>query len=703
MDYTSLTKVLNPQALSNYNESDLVRNGADIYLKAGSALRGNLNYYQTPRPVPNQDIVNAVNTSIGKNQQQIQPQTPQIQTTEQLKQMSPESFSDFSLPEDLTVNSNMLKDTKNNFDLTGLLSQQAELRNKLISSLTPSTQEQQINTELADLRSKADVLKRNYEEGFNAIEDKNIAMPFITGQQASLERRYNLNVGRLADQEKNLLSRLGLEQDARKAEKDIYETGLSSLSQDMELQLKVQEQISKQENDVFNRAMALREDSRQVLAGILESFKGLTLNELDTDTALQIQQLATRAGIPFNILSQGMDVVANQQGFENALKAGELDYKKANQGLDTQLKQLQIQEKLQSLSGEGLSDAEIRRVEALASTFESSPIVKNFIEVQTKKMGVDKLLSTGTVGGPQDVALVYDFMKSLDPTSVVRESEYQMGAKSGNLFLGALAKFNGYFKETGGQLPENVRQEFANILNQRFEVATSQYRNLKNERIRKINNITGSNDGSEYLTEYEFNPTSEFATVDEILAAKPDYLNFVYSVTNELTREGLEATDENVIRKLKEHGLLGGDSFNQDLSKSENGSSEIKKIASAIGQYESGGNYKAKGPTVTSGMYKGDNAYGKYQIMGKNIPQWSKEALGRSITIQEFLNNPQLQDQIAEYKMGNIYKQHGNLEDVASVWFSGRPLAKAGNAKDVIGTTVPKYVKSVRSIYDNLS
>lgn len=155
---------------------------------------------------------------------------------------------------------------------------------------------------------------------------------------------------------------------------------------------------------------------------------------------------------------------------------------------------------------------------------------------------------------------------------------------------------------------------------------------------------------------------------------------------------------DDVIRQTIKDNLP---SFNQDLSKSGNGS-EVKRIASAIGQFESGGNYKAKGPTVTSGMYKGDNAYGKYQIMGKNIPQWSKEALGRSITLKEFLNNPKLQDQIAEYKMGNIYKQYGNVEDVASVWFSGRPVKKAGNAKDVLGTTVPKYIKNVRSIYNNL-
>ena len=63
--------------------------------------------------------------------------------------------------------------------------------------------------------------------------------------------------------------------------------------------------------------------------------------------------------------------------------------------------------------------------------------------------------------------MVYDFKKSLDPTSVVRESEYALGASSGNISL-AFARFNGYFKAEGGKLPENVRKEFQNIITQRF-------------------------------------------------------------------------------------------------------------------------------------------------------------------------------------------------------------------------------------------
>lgn len=140
---------------------------------------------------------------------------------------------------------------------------------------------------------------------------------------------------------------------------------------------------------------------------------------------------------------------------------------------------------------------------------------------------------------------------------------------------------------------------------------------------------------------------------------------------------------------------------NQPLSMGENGS-EVKKVATAIGQFESGGNYKARGPVVTSGPYKGQQALGKYQVMPGNVASWTKEALGYSLTPEEFLKDQAAQDAVAEHRMGKLLAQYGNIEDVASVWFSGRPLKKAGNAKDVTGTTVPKYVRNVRSIYDKL-
>lgn len=128
-------------------------------------------------------------------------------------------------------------------------------------------------------------------------------------------------------------------------------------------------------------------------------------------------------------------------------------------------------------TGGGTSNQMSDNERALMTQFRGEQIVKDYNEILGQKGTIDAYIQNG-VGGPADLALVFSFMKGLDPSSVVRESEYETAAKSGNIFQGAFAKYNGYFKEKGGFLPENVRQEFQNLVNQKLAVKESQYQNL---------------------------------------------------------------------------------------------------------------------------------------------------------------------------------------------------------------------------------
>jgi len=116
--------------------------------------------------------------------------------------------------------------------------------------------------------------------------------------------------------------------------------------------------------------------------------------------------------------------------------------------------------------------------------FNNNQVVKDYQVIATKVDSVNKIIESG-VGGPGDLSVVYEFMKALDPNSVVRETEFATAAKSGNLFLGQLAKFNGYFKDSGGFLPENVKQAFSSIVNSKLEAQTTRYNALANQ-TRKI-------------------------------------------------------------------------------------------------------------------------------------------------------------------------------------------------------------------------
>lgn len=63
-----------------------------------------------------------------------------------------------------------------------------------------------------------------------------------------------------------------------------------------------------------------------------------------------------------------------------------------------------------------------------------------------------------------------------------------------------------------------------------------------------------------------------------------------------------------------------------------------------------------------------------------------------TLTPQQFYNDPKLQDQVVAGKMQQIYNKYGNWGDVASVWFTGQPMSKGANKKDIFGTTGAQYV-----------
>lgn len=108
-------------------------------------------------------------------------------------------------------------------------------------------------------------------------------------------------------------------------------------------------------------------------------------------------------------------------------------------------------------------------------------------------------------------------------------------------------------------------------------------------------------------------------------------------------------------------------------------------FSDAISGIESGGNYGLLGP-----LTKGDRAYGKYQVMGKNIPEWTRAALGTSLTPDQFLANPVAQEAVFQHKFGQYVDKYGP-EGAAKAWFAGERGMNNPNAKDVLGTSVSDY------------
>ena len=114
------------------------------------------------------------------------------------------------------------------------------------------------------------------------------------------------------------------------------------------------------------------------------------------------------------------------------------------------------------------------------------------------------------------------------------------------------------------------------------------------------------------------------------------------------------------------------------------GSSELDRLLWAIAQQESGGSYSAN-----NGI-----AVGKYQILKSNVPGWTKEALGHSLTWQQFIADHAAQEQVAAYKIGAYYRKYG-VRGAASAWYSGDPKLSESTRPQSGGPSIKHYVDSV--------
>eukprot|EP00913_Durusdinium_trenchii_P008088 g7585.t1 len=122
---------------------------------------------------------------------------------------------------------------------------------------------------------------------------------------------------------------------------------------------------------------------------------------------------------------------------------------------------------------------------------------------------------------------------------------------------------------------------------------------------------------------------------------------------------------------------------------------DIASFRDAIASIESrgSGDYSALGPVTRNG----DRAYGRYQVMGNNIGPWSQAALGRSLSAEEFLANPSLQDQVFDHRFGSYVNKYGP-SGAAQAWFGGPgSVGKGGAAADMLGTTGSEYVEKFNS------
>jgi hypothetical protein len=166
-------------------------------------------------------------------------------------------------------------------------------------------------------------------------------------------------------------------------------------------------------------------------------------------------------------------------------------------------------------SATGLDSSTLSKVETVASKFGTEQAVKNY---QVAAEAIEALKTAGT-SPTDDQSRIYAFAKVMDPNSVVRESEYAtVQDYSQALFQKLGFKVARVFSNTGF-LTDEARKMMEKTLKNRLSASEGAYKNIYNEAARKINKLTGKEDGSEYLTDYSKGFTS---TQNEIINAEEE-------------------------------------------------------------------------------------------------------------------------------------------------------------------------------------
>ena len=133
------------------------------------------------------------------------------------------------------------------------------------------------------------------------------------------------------------------------------------------------------------------------------------------------------------------------------------------------------------------------------------------------------------------------------------------------------------------------------------------------------------------------------------------------------------------------------------------GGVDLDRLRVAIIGKESGGSYRAVNPD--------SGALGYGQVMPANLPSWSRAAIGREVSRQEFLDSPDIQIRVINHRLG-LYLQEelaaGHDKDtairrVASRWYSGRPHLYANQRRQFYGgreyPSIDSYTRDILRRY----
>jgi hypothetical protein len=193
-----------------------------------------------------------------------------------------------------------------------------------------------------------------------------------------------------------------------------------------------------------------------------------------------------------------------------------------------------------------MSQESVLRKEVQSLNKNYMTVQDNFNKIQTIAQNYN---STGPNAaqnfGPSDTALIFNFMKILDPTSVVRESEFATAANSGGVPQAIQAEYNRVLK--GGVLSPTMRNEFIRTSKQLYEASKKSY-DQNNQTYRNLATSLGVDPNNVVL-----NVNSTIQSGTQIINSKADALLQKYQGNPEAIKK-VEALRQQQLQALQQKG-----------------------------------------------------------------------------------------------------------------------------------------------------
>lgn len=141
-----------------------------------------------------------------------------------------------------------------------------------------------------------------------------------------------------------------------------------------------------------------------------------------------------------------------------------------------------------------------------ANQFDSEQQVKTFQTIQTMKNKADSV-SDKTENPQDDQLLVYTFAKAMDPTSAVREGEYDTIQGFAQTALQRFGVNAERFYSNAPFLTTEARQNIKKSIAKAYQAEEESYNNVRQGYIKALDSMAGKNVGESLLQDYKIMPS----------------------------------------------------------------------------------------------------------------------------------------------------------------------------------------------------